>query len=179
MDSISHRLFNLNRDRKEADRREIVKDMLSPGSQSPQFTLYDLNGAPHSLTTLLSTGPVLLAIYKISCPVCQLTLPFLNRIAHGQLQIIAISQDDPASTRRFQTKFGVSLPTLLDREEEGYQVSNAFGIAHVPSLFLIEPDGTISLASEGFIRSDLESIGARAGIQPFRQDETVPAWKAG
>jgi peroxiredoxin len=153
--------------------------MVSPGSQSPQFTLHDLNGAPHSLTALLSTGPVLLAIYKISCPVCQLTLPFLNRIAGGKLQIIAISQDDPPNTRRFQTKFGVSLPTLLDRGEEGYPVSNAFDITHVPSLFLIEPDGAVSMTSEGFNKSDLESIGARAGIQPFRQDETVPAWKAG
>jgi peroxiredoxin len=153
--------------------------MLSPASKAPQFTLHDLNGAPHSLTTLLSTGPVLLVLYKISCPVCQLTLPFLDRIADGKLQIIAISQDDPSSTRRFQTKFGVSLPTLRDREEEGYPVSNAFGITHVPSLFLIEPDGAISLTSEGFIKSDLESIGARAGVQPFLQDETVPAWKAG
>jgi peroxiredoxin len=153
--------------------------MLSSASKAPPFTLYNLDGAPHSLTTLLSNGPVLLAIYKISCPVCQLTLPYLDRIAGGKLQIIAISQDDPSNTRRFQTKFGVSLPTLLDREEEGYPVSNAFGITYVPSLFLIEPDGTISLTSEGFIKSDLESIGARAGIQPFRQDEAVPAWKAG
>jgi peroxiredoxin len=153
--------------------------MLSPGSKAPPFTLRDLNGTPHSLTTLLAAGPVLLAIYKISCPVCQLTLPFLHRIARGNLQIIAISEDDPSGTRRFQTKFGVSLLTLLDREEEGYPVSNAFGITHVPSLFLIEPDGAISLASEGFVKSDLESIGARAGIQPFLQDETVPAWKAG
>jgi peroxiredoxin len=153
--------------------------MLSPGSPSPEFTLPDLNGAAHSLTTLLSNGPVLLAIYKISCPVCQLTLPFLNRISGGKLQIVAISEDDPSSTRRFQTKFGVSLPTLLDREEEGYPVSNAFGITHVPSLFLIEPDATISFTSEGFVKSDLESIGARAGIQPFMEDEAVPAWKAG
>jgi hypothetical protein len=71
------------------------------------------------------------------------------------------------------------MPMLLDREEEGYPVSNAFGITHVPSLFLIEPDGTISLASEGFVKSDLESIGERAGVTPFRQDEKVPAWKAG
>jgi peroxiredoxin len=146
---------------------------------APPFTLQDLNGATHSLTELLSTSPVLLAIYKISCPTCQLTLPFLNCIAGGKLQIVAISQDDPEGTRRFQTKFGVSLPTLLDREEDGYPVSNAFGITYVPSLFLIEQDGAISLTSEGFVKGDLESIGVRAGIEPFRQDEAVPAWKAG
>src|SRR5579863_1680049 len=152
--------------------------MLTTGSKAPPFTLKDLDGAPHSLTEILSAGPVLLALYKISCPVCQLTLPFLTRIAGGALQIVAISQDDPAATRKFQARFGV-LPTLLDREEEGYPVSNAFGITHVPTLFLVEPDGTISLALEGFVKSDLESLAARAGIPIFHQDETVPAWKAG
>jgi thiol-disulfide isomerase/thioredoxin len=92
--------------------------MLTTGSTAPPFTLKDLDGVPHSLTEILSAGPVLLAFYKISCPVCQLALPFLARIASGSLQIFAVSQDDPASTRRFQAKFGV-LPTLLDREEEG------------------------------------------------------------
>jgi peroxiredoxin len=153
--------------------------MLSSESRAPQFTLKDLTGAPRTLADILSHGPVLLALYKISCPVCQLTLPFLDRIAGGKLQIIAISQDDASGTRRFQEKFGVSVATLLDREEENYPVSNAFGISHVPSLFLVEPDGSISLASEGFVKADIETIAERAGVTPFRQDEKVPAWKAG
>jgi peroxiredoxin len=153
--------------------------MLETGSNAPAFTLRDLEGSPHSLTEILSRGPVLLVLYKISCPVCQLTLPFLERIASGALQIVAVSQDDAQSTRRFQAKFGVITPTLLDRADENYPVSNAFGIAHVPSLFLIEPDGVISFVSQGFVKSDMESIGERAGVPPFRQDETVPAWKAG
>lgn len=152
--------------------------MLTTGSTAPQFTLNDLEGSPHSLAQVLTNGPVLLVLYKISCPTCQLTLPFLSRIASGALQILAISQDDAAATRKFQARFG-ALPTLLDREEEGYPVSNAFGIDHVPSLFLIEPDGIISLATEGFVKAELESIGARAGLPPFHQDETVPLWKAG
>jgi peroxiredoxin len=153
--------------------------MLSVTSKAPQFTLNDLEGVSQSLAAILQRGPVLLVLYKISCPVCQLTLPFLNRIADSGLQIVAISQDDASATRRFQSKFGVSLPTLLDREEENYPVSNAFGITHVPSLFLVEPDGTISFASEGFVKNDLESLAERAGLPLFRQEETVPAWKAG
>jgi peroxiredoxin len=153
--------------------------MLSPGSQAPWFRLSDLDGVEHSLADLLSRGPVLLVLYKISCPVCQMTLPILERIALGALQIVAISQDDVPGTRRFQSKYGVTLPTLLDREDEGYPVSNQFGIAHVPSLFLVEADGVISLVSEGFAKSDIEAIGARAGLPPFRANEAVPAWKAG
>lgn len=153
--------------------------MLSAGSKAPSFTLQDLDGSRHSLADLLARGPVLLALYKISCPVCQMTMPFLERIAGGSLQIVVISQDDASATRRFQSRFGVSLPTLLDREDDGYAVSNAFGISHVPSLFLIEADGSVSMASEGFVKSDLEAIGARASLAVFRADEAVPAWKAG
>jgi peroxiredoxin len=153
--------------------------MLSTRSQAPPFTLKDLDGVPHSLTDLLSRGPVLLVLYKISCPVCQLILPFLEQIASGALQIVAISQDDAAATRRFQAKFGAIVPTLLDRADENYPVSNAFGITNVPSLFLVEPDGVISFTSVGFVKTDMESIGERAGLPPFHQDETVPAWKAG
>jgi thiol-disulfide isomerase/thioredoxin len=124
-------------------------------------------------------GPVLLVFYKISCPICQMTLPFLERIAQGPLPIVAISQDDEAATRRFQSRFGVTLPTRLESEDDGYPASNAFGITHVPSLFLVEPDGTIAIASEGFVKADLESIAQRAALPMFRADESVPAWKAG
>jgi peroxiredoxin len=135
--------------------------MLSPGSPAPRFTLQDLDGKPYPLAEMLARGPVLLALFKISCPVCQMTLPFLDRIASGSLQIVAISQNDASSTRRFQTRFGVTLLTLLDREEEGYPVSNALGITHVPSLFLVEPDGIVSLAIEGFVKK-IWSRSARA-----------------
>jgi peroxiredoxin len=144
--------------------------MLNAGSKAPAVSL---------LAEILSRGPALLVFYKISCPVCQMTLPFLERIAQGSLPIVAISQDDQAGTRRFQSKFGVTLTTLLDSEDDGYPASNAFGITHVPSLFLVEPDGTISLASEGFVKADLESIALRAALPMFRADELVPAWKAG
>ena len=142
--------------------------MLSAGSNAPAVSL--LAGI---------RGPVLLVFYKISCPVCQMTLPFLERIARGSLPIVAVSQDDEAATRRFQSRFGVTLTTLFDREDDGYPASKAFGITHVPSLFLVERDGKISLASEGFVKADLESIALRAALPIFRADEPVPAWKAG
>jgi peroxiredoxin len=153
--------------------------MLPAGAQSPKFSLDDLDGIPHALAEILSRRRVLLVFYKISCPVCQMTLPFLERLTHGSLQIVAISQDSSAATRRFRTKFGLTMLTLLDGEEDNYPVSNAFGITHVPSMFLVEPVGNISLATEGFVKTDLETIGTRAGVALFRDDESVPAWKAG
>jgi peroxiredoxin len=153
--------------------------MLAVGAKAPSFSLTDASGEPCGLADVLARGPVLLALYKASCPVCQMTLPYLERISRGSLQVLAISQDDPSLTARFQKTFGLSLRTLLDREEDGYPVSNAFGITHVPALFLVETDGTVSLAEAGFRKSQFEQIGARAGVAPFRQEDNVPEWKAG
>lgn len=154
--------------------------MLNSGAQAPPFELLDLDGKSQSLDEMLADGkPLLLSFFKVSCPVCQLVFPFLERMANGGgLRFVAISQDDAAATRNFHRRFGVTFPTLLDSARAGYPASNAFGITNVPSLFLIEPDGGISLAISGFSKRDLETLGKRAGAQPFH-GEQVPEWKAG
>ena len=154
--------------------------MLKAGAKAPSFSLDDMSGRKRSLADVLERGPALLVFYKISCPVCQMSLPYVDRLAPGSLNIIAISQDDESATTKFQEKFGgANLETLLDRAGENYPASNAYGIAHVPSMFFVEPDGTISAALEGFSKREMESIGRRAGVEPFRPDENVPEWRAG
>jgi len=154
--------------------------VIEPGAKAPDFTLQAVSGQNQSLSEILARGPALLALFKISCPTCQMTFPFLERIATGSgLQVIGISQDDERGTNRFASTFHLTIPMLLDRETEEYPVSNAYGITHVPSLFLVEPDGTVSLASVGFSKEDLEAIGKRAGVETFRREEKVPEWKAG
>ncbi len=85
---------------------------------------------------------MLLAFFKVTCPVCQLTVPFLERLhASGGIAICGISQNDAADTREFNTYFGATYTTLLDSEDEGFPVSNLYGISSVPTMFLVEPDG--------------------------------------
>jgi peroxiredoxin len=153
--------------------------MLSAGDKAPEFTLETLEGGRQSLSGLLRQVPLLLAFFKVSCPVCQLALPFLERIGKGSLPVVAVSQDDERATKQFHKTFGISLATLMDRDQDRFAVSNAFGITHVPTIFLIEPDGHISAVVEGFRKAELESIGLRSGIITFRESENVPAWKAG
>jgi peroxiredoxin len=156
------------------------KVVLEAGARAPLFRLKDLSGNMVSLEEILSKGPALLAFYKISCPVCQLTFPYLERLAAGgAIQIIGISQDDLAATEGFNQRFGVTFSTLLDQAKENYPASNAFGITNVPSLFLVEPDGRIASAFSGFSKRDMEAVGKRAAVAPFRADENVPEWTAG
>jgi peroxiredoxin len=125
-------------------------------------------------------GPVLLVFFKITCPVCQFTLPFLNRIHRaGTLPVYGISQNDAADTREFNQEFGIEFPVVLDSEDAGYPASNAYGISSVPSLFLVEPDGKIGRVIEGWSRKEMEWLGGCAGAAVIRQGDNVPEWKAG
>jgi len=154
--------------------------LAAAGTKAPAFRLTGLDGSARSLEDILSGGPALLAFFKISCPVCQLTAPYLERLsANKTLQVIGISQDGADATRDFAERFGVTFPTLLDLSSANYPASNAYGITSVPSLFLLEPDGTISRSFNGFSKRDFEEVGARAGISPFGPDDHVPEWKAG
>ena len=152
--------------------------MLLNASQAPEFTLPDLDGKPVKSADLHRDRPILLVFFKADCPVCQMTLPFLNRLL-GKLSVIAISQDDATVTQRFRARFAVTLPTLLDDEDGGYPVSNQYQITNVPSLFLVEPDGLISLAFAGFSKADLEAIAHRADTAIFHAGESVPIWRPG
>lgn len=157
--------------------------MLNAGQAAPLFDLPDMQGNTVRLKDLLAAGPVLLAFFKISCPTCQMTMPYLNRISHqpglAPLRIYGVSQDDATPTGHFNGRFGVTFPVLLDTLDGGYAVSNAYGITHVPSLFLVETDGTIGWSGMGFSKSDLQMLADRASFQVFRPDEKLPEYRAG
>ena len=165
-----------------ASRRQ--RPLLDPGAPAPGFRLSRLEGGEAggeaTLAEIVARGRVLLVFFKVTCPVCQMTLPFLERMhTSGTLAICAISQNDAEDTREFNRSFGVTIPTLLDSEDEDFPASNAYGIASVPTMFLVEGDGKISRVMEGWSKVDMDALGAAAGIALFRADDDVPAWKAG
>jgi peroxiredoxin len=161
---------------------------ISPGNAAPTFSLKDLDDKSYSLPTLLLKGPVVAAFFKVSCPVCQFTFPFLERIfkRHGgdDVTFLGISQDDANVTRKFASEYGVTFPMALD--EKGYPASNAYGLTSVPTIFLIDTDATVKVVCLGFEKKGLEDIAAflaeRRQISSaplFRPDEKVPASKPG
>jgi peroxiredoxin len=158
------------------------------GNTAPGFSLQSLEGKEYSLNTLLQKGPVVAAFFKISCPVCQFTFPYLQRLfeRYGRdgINLVGISQDDARNTKAFNKEYGVSFPTLLDGE--GYPASNAYGLTSVPTIFLIAPDGTVKVSCMGFSKNELEKIAGELtryqklpAAPLFRPEEVVPAYKPG
>jgi peroxiredoxin len=160
------------------------------GNTAPGFSLKALDGKEYSLQTLLQQGPVVAAFYKVSCPVCQFTFPFLERFykryGGDGATFLGISQDDARDTKDFAKEFGVTFPMVLDEKQKGYPASNEYGLTNVPTIFLIETDGIVKVSCMGFDKKDLESIAVdlaeRKKIAPaalFLSGESVPAHKPG
>ena len=158
------------------------------GGLAPGFSLKSIDGKEYSLGKLLERGPVVVAFFKISCPVCQFTFPFIERLykRYGgeDVAFFGVSQDNAADSRDFARRYGVTFPVLLD--EKDYVVSNGYGISCVPTYFLIDKDGTVKVRSEGFGKAELEEISKqlagqrKIGLAPlFAPSENVPAHKPG
>jgi peroxiredoxin len=141
------------------------KDMtaLQAGTKAPDFSLPGLDGSTFSLKDALERGPVVAMFFKISCPVCQYTVPFFERLRKaygGKVAIAGISQDDKASTGAFLKEYGAAFPALLD-DPAGYAVSNAYGLTNVPTWFFIAPDAEIKISSVGWVRANMEELNRR------------------
>ncbi len=144
------------------------------GAKAPEFRLPRLDGGDIGLAEIAAHGPALLAFFKVSCPVCQLTFPFLERVHRaGELTVYGISQNDAKDTRDFAERYRTTFPMLLDSEKNGYPVSNAYGISSVPTMFRIDRDGLIGQVMLGWRKREMIALGA---VGPGDQ---VPEWKAG
>jgi peroxiredoxin len=160
---------------------------LLEGTQAPDLSLPSLDGSRYSLYQRLKESPlVLLAFFKVSCPVCHLEFPYLERLhrSYPKLPIWGISQDDVDATVAFCKMYGVTFPSLLD--DNGLFASIDYGITHVPSVFLVTSDRMIRQTIVGFSKSDLDKLGkelaryASSAYKPlFTEADEVPEMKPG
>src|ERR1700758_4461696 len=75
------------------------------GKPAPHFSLKSLDGQDFSLADSLKKGPVALAFFKVSCPVCKYTFPFLERLFERyqteNVTFLGVSQDNASTSREF------------------------------------------------------------------------------
>ena len=160
---------------------------LNTGTQAPDFRLPLVGGGEFSLKESLAKSAVVLAFFKISCPVCQYALPIVERIhrAYPNAKIYGVSQNSAHDTERFCREFDVTFPILLD-DPKTYTASNAYGLTNVPTIFYIAPDGEIEVSSVGWSRKEVEEIATRlATVQKappaslFHAGEQVADFRSG
>jgi cytochrome c biogenesis protein CcmG, thiol:disulfide interchange protein DsbE len=136
---------------------------IEQGQQAPfpNAEFDDAEGQAHDLSGIAANGPLLLGIYKSSCASSKQMFPFLERLharhnADG-LTVLGISQDSANITRSFARRYGITFPLLLEGDD--YPVSRAFDIMATPTVFLIEPSGTVAYATMGYMKPALDALG--------------------
>ena len=161
---------------------------LKVGKAAPLFGLAAIDGKEYSLQEGLNHGPVLAAFFKIACPTCQYTFPFLERLYQqlrsNGVQIWGISQDGVKDSQRFAREYSVTFPILVD--DYPYRISREYKLEYVPSIFLIASDGSVAIKSEGFAKRDLleiqkslaRTLSAPLGVL-FSPKESIPEYKPG
>jgi peroxiredoxin len=161
---------------------------IAAGNPAPNFSLKSLDGHDFCLADSLKKGPVVLAFFKVSCPVCKFAFPFLERLFQRyqteNVTFLGVSQDNASATREFAADFGVTFPILTD--DASYLVSNAYGLTMVPTVILVQPNGTVRVSSMGFVKADLEAVADYLAdrrnitrVPVFLSGEAVPASKPG
>ena len=153
---------------------------LTAQTQAPEISLPATDGSQFSLQDALKRGPVLAVFFKVSCPVCQYTFPFIERLHKNygdqKLTIVGISQDGLRDTNAFLKEYGATFRILLD-DPKGYAVSNAYGLTTVPTLFLIGGDGQIEISSVGWVKQEIEEINKK--LANAHQTPPSPVFHAG
>ncbi len=167
----------------------IKMPALESGTTAPEIHLPLLGGGNFALSEARRHGPVAVAFFKVSCPVCQMAFPFYERLHQAyrgaNIQVVGISQDSAHDTASFAKQFGISFPIALD-DTKRYPASNAYGLTNVPTLFLVSSGGKIEISSVSWSQDELEAVNQRlaaaAGkdkqkiVQP---SDNVPSFKPG
>jgi peroxiredoxin len=140
--------------------------MESPAAPNAPFLSPE--GATLSTADVVAKGhglPVLLAFFKTSCPVCQLTWPYLQRLheAYGgkAVHVVGVSQNDGGSSRAYYAEHGGATFDLLLDPEPAFAASNAFDVEAVPHLVLLSPRGAALDVFAGWSKNRMEALGAR------------------
>jgi thiol-disulfide isomerase/thioredoxin len=125
--------------------------------------------APPVSGVTFADGPVALVFYKVTCPVCQMAAPKVDAMAGAYPgRVVGVGQDPPDELDRFGREFGMDVPAVPDLPP--YDVSNAYGIESVPTLFVIDRTGAVADAVVSWDRAGYNRASARLaellGVEP-------------
>lgn len=131
---------------------QYAADLLKPGTPAPDFTLKDIRGREVKLSDFRGRHVVLL-FWASWCPDCRAEIPDLKALH---------AQSDPKKVAFVSVSFDRAFEDLRQFVDENYlpgvqlfdpagkkesAIGAQFGVKWIPSLYLIDPDGTIKLGT--------------------------------
>jgi thiol-disulfide isomerase/thioredoxin len=139
---------------------ELLK--VKRGDPLPERSLSDLEGRVVQLQAR-DGRPLLLNFFFAACPPCIAEIPALNQFAkdHPQIEVLAVTFDDPATARKFIAKRGFKWPIVAD----GKPFFDKLGLNTYPVFAYVGKDGKLQGAAQG----------STIGGQEFTADK-LDAW---
>ena len=128
----------------------------------PAFLVNDLDGNPVS-TAAWKGKVVFINFWATWCPPCRAEIPVLIDLANrykDRLQVVGVSVDDgdPADVKKFAKQAGINYPIVMaDRAI----VAEYGGVAALPTLFVVNPDGNVVQKHEGLYSNALYEAEVR------------------
>lgn len=113
---------------------------LKAGDRAPSFALADADGHTVASAALLASGPLVVSFYRgVWCPYCNMELQALQaalpQIEALGANLVAISPQQPANSRKSRLQNGLTFPILSDPHNA---TAEAFGLKYKLSDDLID-----------------------------------------
>lgn len=104
-------------------------------------------------------GPSVVFFYKVTCPTCQLAAPVAERFASAfPGRFVGVGQDPGEKLDQFAEELDLSFVSVAD--EPPYELSNAYGVRTVPTLFVLD-DGEVADVVESWDREGWNRAATR------------------
>jgi len=124
---------------------------LGPGDAAPDFTVTDVHGGTHQLSSYLNNGKyVVLDFFFYNCIPCQYYTPQIDQAfteygcnKHDVVFLGIDYNDNTASVLQFEQNFGGTYPSVSGTDGGGNQVVSSYQVASYPYVILIAPNDTI------------------------------------
>jgi peroxiredoxin len=123
----------------------------SYGQMAADLELKDISGKTHKLSDYRGKN-VLLIFWGTWCVPCQIEVPHLKelrkRISEDELAMLAISDENATTLQRYAEAKELNYTVISER---GSLPAPFGGVQALPASFVVDKEGKIKLATEGFV----------------------------
>ncbi len=134
-------------------------EMLKKGDKAPDFSVTDLSGADFNITeSLKGKKGALLVFWSIFCEPCKAEMPVIQQITEEYgakgLQVVGVALDGSpmkSAIEAYIKQENFTFTVIIDElnPDESFKVSDPYGVAGTPTLYLIDSERIVKFAKVG------------------------------